>query len=279
MKSVEQSSGPEEPAGPEDANRGGGAKEPETKPAVRERDAGASSASSGNATSLLRRLAAALEAQEKLEAELLPDTVQLAIAAGGALLVGLLYLILPATLTPGPNWLPLLLEAILLAPSLFTALLLESRLPYYLARGLALALLVLLTLALITSVVLLVHNIPNETGANLLRDGAVLWVINILVFAVWYWEIDGEGPLTRLQAPYLSSDFQFPQQVNGNPSRWVPGFVDYLFLAFCFATALSPADTPPFTRRGKALMMLQASISLTIIVLLVARSVNILPMQ
>ncbi len=104
----------------------------------------------------------------------------------------------------------------------------------------------------------------------------MLWVVNILVFAVYYWEIDGEGPLSRLQAPYMPADLLFPQQQNGNPTHWVPGFIDYLFVAFCFSTALSPADTAPLTRRLKLLMMAQAAISLTIIVLLVGRSVNIL---
>ena len=55
----------------------------------------------------------------------------------------------------------------------------------------------------------------------------------------------------------------------------MPGFVDYLFLAFNFATALSPADTAPLTWRAKLLMMAEALISGTILVLLVARSVNI----
>lgn len=223
------------------------------------------------------------EEEAEQEAEVLPDELQLAVAAGGALLVGLLYLILPPYLTPGPNWITLVLEVVLLAPPLVAVFFVGRRLPYRVARGLALALLGVLTAVLMSSVVLLVFNLlhffgmQGASGANLLRDGIVLWAINIMVFAVWYWEIDGEGPLSRVQAPYLAADFQFPQQQNGNPTRWVPGFIDYIFLAFCFATALSPADTPPLTQRAKLLLMAQAAVSLTIIVLLVGRSVNILP--
>lgn len=107
-----------------------------------------------------------------------------------------------------------------------------------------------------------------------MRAGALLWLSNILIFAVWYWEIDGDGPLHRHQRGHPAIDFMFPQQATGKP--FAPGFVDYLFLAFCFATALSPADTAPLTARAKLLMMGEALVSIAIIVLLVARSVNIL---
>ncbi len=67
----------------------------------------------------------------------------------------------------------------------------------------------------------------------------------------------------------------FPQQTEGNKTGWAPRFLDYLFLAFTGATALSPADTFPLTRPAKALMMIEALLSMTIIVLLAARAVNI----
>ncbi|HEX6818896.1 MAG TPA: hypothetical protein VF120_11010 [Ktedonobacterales bacterium] len=225
-----------------------------------------------------------LEAGGALEAELLPDATQLAVAAGGALLAGVLYLLMPERLLLGPNWLPLVLESLLLAPSLVCVFFLDRHLPYRIARGLALALLGVLTLMLCASVarlvmVLMAPGTNPLAGPELLRAGALLWIVNILVFAVWYWEVDGEGPLSRLQALYLPADLLFPQQQGGNPTHWVPGFLDYVFVAFCFSTALSPADTAPLSRRLKALMMAQAAISLTIIVLLVGRSVNILPTQ
>lgn len=225
--------------------------------------------------------------REEAERELVPDEMQLAVAAGGALLVGLLYLLLPDRLTVAEaardfawlKWVPLALEAALLAPPLVAVLLLQRRLPYKLARGLAFGLLFVLTTALVSSVFLLIGDITGARpvpGGMLLRDGALLYAINILVFAVWYWEIDGSGPLSRVQAPHLPGDLLFPQQQGGNPTRWAPGFVDYLFVAFCFSTALSPADTAPLTRRAKLLMMAQATIALIVLALLVGRSVNIL---
>lgn len=204
------------------------------------------------------------------------DLSQLFIAAAGALLVGILYLALRDFLTVRPQWIVLVVEAALLTPSLVSALLLRRALPFVVARGLALALLLVVAAALIASLVLLLQNLLliNST-TELLQQAGLLWAINILVFASWYWEIDGGGPRQRQLAGHQAADFQFPQQIGGNPSGWAPGFVDYLFLAFCFATALSPADTPPLSRRAKVLMMAEAAISLVIVVVLVGRSINI----
>lgn len=208
--------------------------------------------------------------------ELLPDAFQLMVAAVGALLVGVLYIVLPERLTFGPSWLLLALEAALLAAPLIAVSFLRRTLPYRVARGLALALLLVLTAALIGSAALLVNTLGDfQSGAALLRGAGLLWCINILVFAVWYWEVDGGGPRSRLKSGHQAADFQFPQQIGGNQSGWAPGFIDYLFLAFCSATALSPADTMPLSRRAKLLLMSEAIISLLVIVLLVGRAVNI----
>src|SRR5207244_10337054 len=123
--------------------------------------------------------------------------------------------------------------------------------------------------------VFFVLTFPADSHAtNLLRSAAVLWCFNILVFALWYWELDGGGPWKRRQPDHPAADFLFPQQVDGK--SWAPHFLDYLFVAFTGATALSPADTYPLTRPAKALMMSEAVLSLTVIGILVARAVNIL---
>ncbi|HEY7122922.1 MAG TPA: hypothetical protein VH540_03125 [Ktedonobacterales bacterium] len=213
---------------------------------------------------------------QEAKAEYIPDVWQIVVAAGGALLIGALYFILPDSLSIGPDWLLLVVEAVLLAPVIVAAAFLRRALPYRVARGLALGLLVVVTAALVFSVVVLIDHLEQFSKArDLLRSAAVIWSINILVFATWYWEIDGGGPRRRLQAGHQAADFQFPQQLGGNTSGWAPGFVDYLFLAFCSATALSPADTLPLTRRAKLLLMGEAVVSLLIIFLLVARAVNI----
>ena len=100
-------------------------------------------------------------------------------------------------------------------------------------------------------------------------------MFNILVFAFWYWEIDGGGPRRRHEAGHRAADFLFPQQVEGKSGKWAAGFFDYLFVAFTGATAFSPTDTYPLTRRAKALMMVEAILSLTIVVILIGRVANI----
>lgn len=208
--------------------------------------------------------------------ESLPDIEQLVVATLGALLIGVLFILLPEKLTVGPNWLVLVLEVILLAPSLAAGVLARRHLPVRLARSLAIGLLVLVTAGLVISVVEMVQQLPSLRGATLLKTGASLYAINVLVFAVWYWEIDHGGPFKRLISKRIAVDFQFPQQAGGNPTRWLPGFIDYLFLAFCTSTALSPADTVPLTRRAKMLMMTQSIIALIVLAIIVGRSINVL---
>src|SRR6266536_1888296 len=192
----------------------------------------------------------------------------------GILLTGLLYLVLPANLTIGPNWLLLVVEGVFVVP-LFIDVLTAWNLSHRVRRMLVLAPLAVSTLALVIGVALFILTLPTNTHAtNLLRAAALLWSFNILVFALWYWEVDGGGPWKRHLSGHRGADFLFPQQAAGE--HWVPHFLDYLFVAFTAATALSPADTYPLTRLAKGLMMLEALLSLTVVGILISRSVNIL---
>lgn len=203
------------------------------------------------------------------------DVEQFLLATAGALLVGALYFQLPDNVVFGPHWLLLVVEAALVAPPLFIRLS-GRRISHSVARVFSYALLAALTLALFSSVLLLVQHLDALHAYQILTSGVLLWVSNVLVFASWYWEVDGDGPVKRHRSGHQAADFQFPQQQGGNRTGWRAGFVDYLFLAFCSATALSPADTMPLTRRAKLLMMAEAIISISIIALVVGRSVNII---
>ncbi|HKV58231.1 MAG TPA: hypothetical protein VJO32_08110 [Ktedonobacteraceae bacterium] len=193
----------------------------------------------------------------------------------GVLVAGLLYLFLPDKLIIGPSWLLLVIEAALSLPIL-VSLTTERKLPHGVTRGIALVLLGVVTLALAIGIALLINNLHGENGIFLLRSAAILWVFNILVFALWYFEIDGGGPLKRHLADPQATDFLFPQYAPGANSNWKPQFLDYVFLAFTSSTALSPADTQPLTKKAKVLMMIQAVFSLVVIALLAGRAVNIL---
>jgi hypothetical protein len=192
----------------------------------------------------------------------------------GILLTGLLYFVLPPHLIFGPNWLLLGIQAMFVIP-LIIDFLTSWDFSQRIRHLLVLAPLGLSTLALIVGVTLFLLTLPAErSGLNLLRAAVLLWCFNILVFALWYWKLDGGGPLQRHRSGYQAADFLFPQQASRQ--RWKPQFVDYLFVAFTTATAFSPADTLPLTRTAKGLMMLEAIVSLMVIAFLAARAVNIL---
>ncbi|MET0619989.1 MAG: hypothetical protein ABW056_06910, partial [Thermoanaerobaculia bacterium] len=115
---------------------------------------------------------------------------------------------------------------------------------------------------------------------DLLRSAAVLWVTNVLVFALWYWRLDAGGPHARdRRGGHDSGAFFFPQMMQGAPKQtpaWSPNFVDYLFLAFCTSTAFSPTDTPVLSRWAKVLTMVQSLISLVCIAVLAAHAIGVL---
>jgi hypothetical protein len=144
----------------------------------------------------------------------------------------------------------------------------------------------IVTAAMIFSLAVLLMEVAahNVTPQQLLRSAAALWVSNFLVFASWYWRLDGGGPHQRALTPgHKDGAFLFPQmtmppeaKIAAGEQEWEPHFVDYLFLAFNTSTAFSPTDVPVLSRWAKILMMIQAMISLLVIALLAGRAVNIL---
>jgi hypothetical protein len=193
------------------------------------------------------------------------------------LATGLVYAALPSNLSAGPDWLLLAVMGALVASTLIS-----HRVGYHGAdKTIGYAASGILTIAMIWSLGLLVAAIPRHEidPKTLLRSAVALWVTNILVFALWYWRLDAGGPHEREKvAGHKEGAFLFPQMNLGTISdpNWSPNFVDYLFLAFNTSTALSPTDTPALSRWAKILMMIQATISLTVLALLAARAVNIL---
>ena len=149
-------------------------------------------------------------------------------------------------------------------------------------RFLGLTLAVLLSLANAYSVARLVVGLVQGTEGNnagpLLITGGTIWLINVIVFALWYWEFDRGGPVARAQADRMYPDFQFVQMVSPGLASpdWEPAFSDYLYLSFTNATAFSPTDTMPLSRWAKMGMTVQASVSIVTVALVVARAVNIL---
>jgi hypothetical protein len=193
-----------------------------------------------------------------------------------------LTILMPDDLRLGPNWLLPVIVGVLLAAEIAgdpgridrrTALL----------RTLSIGLVSVLVFSALWATALLVSHLINggketDSADALLEAGSIVWVSNIIAFALLYWELDGGGAAERAYRPSSHSvDFAFPQHMNPElaPAHWRPRFIDYLYLGFTNATAFSPTDAMPLAPRAKITMALQALISLVVLGLVIARAVNI----
>jgi hypothetical protein len=124
----------------------------------------------------------------------------------------------------------------------------------------------------------LVDGHQHWDAGPLLITGGAIWLTNVIVFGLWYWEFDRGGPVARALGANPYPDFQFTQMVSPEmaPPHWEPQFADYLYLAFTNAAAFSPTDVLPLSRWAKLAMTLQSAISIVTVALVVARAVNIL---
>jgi uncharacterized membrane protein len=182
-----------------------------------------------------------------------------------------LQLVLPAPMVPQGRYLLPALELALLAA-------LVAANPYRMHRESAalrwagLALTALVGLSNGWSALLLAARILDGSyvggPAALLGTGGAIWLTNVLAFALLYWELDGGGPGARA-AGAAAPDLAFAPGTR-------PEFVDYLFVAFTTGTSFGPTDVAVLSRRMKLAVMAQAAIALVVVVLVVARAVNVL---
>ena len=147
-------------------------------------------------------------------------------------------------------------------------------------RRLSLVLIALINLANVVSLGELIHAllyVSSAQGRPMVVASVPIWLTNVIVFGLWYWELDRGGPAVRLRVDHRRPDFLFPQMSTPASSPgWTPTFLDYLYTSFTNATAFSPTDTMPLTAWAKILMMLQSMASVLTVVLVVSRAVNIL---
>ena len=125
---------------------------------------------------------------------------------------------------------------------------------------------------------LLKEKSSDLSGGQLLMSGAVLWLINVIVFGLSFWNLDCGGPSQRALKGHGHPDFQFPQDENPGLARpgWYPRLEDYVYVALTNGIAFSPTDAMPLTRWAKGLMALDAIISVGAVLLVAARAVNVL---
>lgn len=148
-------------------------------------------------------------------------------------------------------------------------------------RTLAILVVALFALSNVASLALLVERLVDSnvtSGEQLILSGVVIWIKNILIFAVLMWEVDRGGPFRRFNNPAALPDFQFPQMENPTLTieNWRPGFGDYLYVSTTNATAFSPTDAMPLTLTAKAIMAAESLTAFLTIGLVIARAVNIL---
>ncbi|MFY9783609.1 MAG: hypothetical protein WAK12_08780 [Acidimicrobiales bacterium] len=201
-----------------------------------------------------------------------PVALALVVCAG-------LYVLLPSRLAVGPKWLLPVLVVLPLIPISWRRQRHPDDEPW--VHYLAVSLVVIITLANFVSVVLLIHHVfyaAQIKGRQLLYSAATIWVTNVIVFGIWFWEVDRGGPLKRSSAHPRLPDLQFPQMSEPSlaPSNWRPRFVDYLYTSFANGTSFAPADAMPLTFQAKALFGLEALISFVTIAVVAGEAVNIL---
>jgi uncharacterized membrane protein len=191
-----------------------------------------------------------------------------------------LQLVLPTRVTAGPPWLGPALEGALLA-ALVVALPNRVEAEDHRRRTASMTLTGLVSALNITSLVLLVNDLlasHSPVGRNLIVAGALIWLTNVLIFGLWYWETDRGGPGRRAAGHDAAPDLLFPQMSDDSiePANWRPQFIDYLYVSLTNAAAFSPTDTMPLSPIAKSIMGLQSLVSLVTIGLVIARAVNIL---
>jgi hypothetical protein len=151
-----------------------------------------------------------------------------------------------------------------------------------LTRWFTIALITVMSAATLAGIGILMYDIlaglRGINATDLLGRGAAVWVGNVIVFSLWFWELDRGGPAERAAGSGVRPSFAFPEDATPElvPDGWMPTYPDYLYLAYTNATAFSPTDTLPIRMWAKMTMMLQSSASLVTAILVIARAINIL---
>jgi hypothetical protein len=213
-------------------------------------------------------------------------------AAGAIVAATAIYLLLPNPLILGPRLAVPLLELALFLPLVLAnpkRMTKETKTLRLLSIGLVLLIALANTIALVLLVDQLVHSHTKQGGALLLGAGQV-WVTNMIVFALAFWELDRGGPVRRTRSPrpqVPAADFRFPQDEDHDAiaevavrssakSDWSPAFLDYFYVSVTNSSAFSPTDTMPLSHRAKMLMATESVSAIVLSVIVIARGVSLL---
>lgn len=224
----------------------------------------------------------AADVQQHVPSWLRPDRPENRLPALAAILLAVaLQRAVPEQYTVVPRW-PLIAMELLLVLILVVNNPLRLSRRNTLARWGSLGLTAAITIDNTASAVVLNYRILSGAVSNdaavLLGSGGAIYVTNVLVFALWYWELDRGGPFARTSGDKRYPDFLFPQMSDPEHAKpgWRPTFVDYFYVSFTNVVAFSPTDTMPLARWAKLLMTLQATVATSTVVLVIARAVSVL---
>ncbi len=196
----------------------------------------------------------------------------IALAVGAAL-----YATLPGSLILGGGWLRWIIPALLVVLMVVSAV--QPVAESDRRRHVGIALVVLITLANASAIALLIHGIVGASGFEgryLVISAVQVWFTNVIVFSLWFWEIDGGGPRHRAIDQPRPHDFLFAQYQVPEPWTWRPKYLDYLYVSITNSTSFAPADALPMRHRMKALMAVESLLSVLVIIVVLARAVSIL---
>jgi uncharacterized membrane protein len=149
-------------------------------------------------------------------------------------------------------------------------------------RRVALTLVCLVVASNLVNLSLLVHHLLHDSqqghGYQLVLAGVEIWLTNVLLFTVLFWELDRGGPMARRAEELKAPDFLFVQMTEPKLGglEWRATYIDYLYTSFTNATAFSPTDTMPLTPAAKLMMLVQSGASLLTLGMVFARAINIL---
>ncbi|MEU9137792.1 hypothetical protein AB0D33_17810 [Streptomyces sp. NPDC048404] len=203
-----------------------------------------------------------------------------------------LYLALPQQLLIAPRYVLPALEVLLLIPLIAInprRLTRQTRM----FRVLSLTLVAVIAASNLVALAILIDELVHagvKDGRALLVAALQVWLTNIIVFGLAFWELDRGGPVSRTQAQRAElplADFRFSQDENDDAveevadgasvsSDWVPTLVDYLYVSVTNSTAFSPTDTMPLSTRAKLMMSIESISALLTSLLVIARAVSIL---
>lgn len=194
-----------------------------------------------------------------------------------------LLAVMPGRIRIGPVWAAYVLCFIVLIPVIAAGITKGNEFWTLIERRVIIIFFIVTTLATLGNLANLTYGIIQKSteisGLKLLISSLAVWVSNVFIFSLLYWQLDRDGPEARVKHTGTLPDWIFPEENVPSryvPTGWHPTYIDYLFLSFSTATAFSTTDIIPLKARAKLLMMLESSISLTMIAMVVSRAINIL---